>query len=166
MAELEKTINDSQLEKASGGLSEQQRADLRNDLLAMIPESVRAQLTSVRGNVEACKLLAENGVDVEKLEKKIKDAYAGVKKDLLSLSERELANISGGVDDRRYNTVSCECGNSNEDDFSYQFFVSQLMSGRAYRCKRCGNYVLIRNDTYRRIMSPEEYRNWHFYEDF
>ena len=167
MAELNKTIDDSILDKISGGLSAEKRAALRDDLLAMIPLNIRGQLAEIRGNVELCKLLADNGVDVEKIEKKIKDAYAEVKVDLLSLSEKELANISGGVMDAKRG-VFCECGNSNLDDFSYQFFVSQLMGGssRAYRCKKCGNYVLIKNDSYRRYMTAAEYKDWHFYEDF
>lgn len=168
MSTLKKTVDDSKLDEISGGLSDEKRNALRKELLKLIPEEVRTRLASVKSDVDACRLLAENGINIEEVENRIKDAYAGVGKDLLSLTDRELENVSGGFQDNDFGFIWCSnCTNNNRDDFSYQFWVSQLMpEGCAYRCKKCGHYILVRDHTYRKVMTPEEYDRWHYDQYF
>ena len=122
------------------------------------------KLWKVRSDVEACQLLAENGVDVESIERKIRDAYQGIGSNILTLSDRELDRISGGVVERK-SSVWCECSNDDEEEFSYQFWVSQLIEGRAYRCKKCGLYALVKG-SYVRYMTAQEYKDWSVFDGF
>ena len=68
-----KTINNEELEKVDGGLANAYQT-LKKDVAGMIPPDVKEKLRTARGNVEACRILAENGINVETIEKKIADA--------------------------------------------------------------------------------------------
>ena len=161
MSEFKK-INDKDLETVSGGRLAELRAALRKDILTLIPENVRGKLADVKSDVEACKLLAENGVDLDAIEKKIKDAYAKMKINVLELSDTELDTIVGGFDNDKYDDIHCwKCGASERDDFSYQFWASSFLAeGRIYRCRKCDLYYHFINDIEREVWNKYQYTDW------
>jgi hypothetical protein len=68
-----KKIDNEELKKVDGGAFGASYQALRQELNEMIPAEVREKLRASRGsNVETCRILAQNGIDVEKIEKKIK----------------------------------------------------------------------------------------------
>ena len=152
MAEEMKKLNSEQLEKTNGGNATAYR-ELQQDLKAMIPEEVQEKLKTVKGNVAVCKTLAENGIDVEKIEKKISTAgFDQIKLGMQELSTDELEMVTGGYYGDRVDEFVCRCGNRNKDEMSWQFWASMLqeLAGsyyqRTWRCKRCGTYITATED--------------------
>ena len=64
MAEFKKIIEDKNLNDVSGGVIAKRRKALYEDIMSLLPENVKVNLTETKSNVEVCKLLAENGVDL------------------------------------------------------------------------------------------------------
>ena len=152
MEEEMKKLNGEQLEKTNGGTAAAYRG-LQQDLKEMIPEEVQEKLKTVTGNVAVCKTLAENGIDVEKIEKKISAAgFDQIKIGLQELSTDELDMVTGGYYGDRVNEFVCRCGNRNKDEMSWQFWSSMIQElvgsyyRRIWRCKKCGTYITATED--------------------
>ena len=154
-----KKINENYLEKVDGGIGFK---ELKRGLLASLPLSVRQKLARARSDNEACKILAESGVDYQDIESKMKDVFARGGKDLLALNDVELEKIAGGFETDKYGDIECwECDASSRDDFSYQFWASTFLTkGTIYRCKKCGTYQIRYDKNNCRSMSPEVYDAW------
>lgn len=135
------------------------RKSIREQLSKYIPEDLLLKIKDIPGDVQISKFLADNGIDIENVEEKIKTAYKDITDNLTELSQDELAEISGGFHDRDYRyDVKCCCGNNNEDDFSYQFWASAIFSnGGIYRCKKCGHYVEITAEFELTYYNEEQY---------
>lgn len=135
-------IDDSVLNEAAGGTYEK----VRESLLTEISDELREKLTLAVTDKQACKILADSGINVEDLERRVEELGIPVKQ--LSLSEDLLDKVVGGFQDSDYNfDVRCVCGNANRDEFSRQFW-SSLFNSKAksiYRCKKCGQYLVIRD---------------------
>ncbi len=153
MAKEMKKIDNEELKKVDGGMSASYQA-LKHDLNEMIPAEVREKLRASRGsNVETCRILAQNGIDVEKIEKKIKDAGINLNKIYTKeLSDEALLNVSGGSAKADAPFV-CRCGNADISKMSYQL-IDYLLSrldyacnyDYAYRCEECNTYILRLNN--------------------
>ncbi len=123
------------------------------ETLATLSADVKEKLSKANTDVEVCKILSDNGIDVEKIEKEIKRLVPNFNKDYLALNDGDLAKISGGFKNKFSETdVHCTCGASNRKQFSYQFFASNFHDDDEvfdiYRCKECGNKILITNGRY------------------
>ena len=140
MEEMKKIDNEA-LEKVDGGAAGLEVA--RKEVMVGIPVEVQGKIRAARSDAEARRILAENGIDAEKLEKKI--AAAGVNPITLSkLPDEALDKVAGGFEVRGAE-IRCECGNDNREDFSYQFWASSFSAGEKYRCKKCYRYMRIKN---------------------
>ena len=149
MAEEMKKIDNEELEKVDGGMAAAYRR-LHQDVDSLIPSEVKEKLETAKSDVEVCKILAENGIDVEKVEQKIKDAGFNLNKICLQeVRDEELEKIAGGFEFDQA-LVSCRCGNDNRDDFSWQFIASRLSTyprpRDIFRCKKCNTYVYVYSD--------------------
>ncbi len=149
MAAIKKIYNE-ELEKVDGGMTAAYGA-LKEEIRGMIPPEVQEKINAAAGDVAVCKILAENGIDVEKVEKKLKDAGFNLNKICLQeVPDDALANVSGGFKDNQ-SFVSCKCGNDDRDEFSWQWFASNLSVNirprRIYRCKKCNTYVYVYSDS-------------------
>ena len=149
MAEMNK-LNNEALDKVSGG-DAAAFAALQNDVGEMIPPEVREKLRASRGsNVKTCKILAENGIDVEKIENKMKDSgLIKLNKIGLELPDEALDKIAGGSAGARERIV-CRCGNADLNKMSFQIFDSFLANldyecdyDMSYRCELCDTYILV-----------------------
>ncbi len=134
-------INDIKLNEVSGGLQEKYLT-LKNELLAEVPESVKRQLADAKGDVAVCKVLADNGIDLAAIEKKIENAGFNTKRIGLQLPDDDLKGIAGGFEIEGRQFSCSECGASDRRDFSFQFWESLLTPGvhQMYRCKKCNTY--------------------------
>ena len=150
MAEEMKKLNSEQLEKIDGG-DAAAFATLKNEVGEMIPPEVREKLRASRGsNVVTCRILAQNGIDVEKIEKKINDAGINLNKICLKeLPDEALDKISGGSAGATARIV-CRCGNADRKKMSWQVIDSFLSTfdydcdyDMAYRCELCNTYILV-----------------------
>ena len=65
----------------------------------MIPLEVQEKLKKAASKAEACRVLAENGIDVEKIEKKIASGLSQLKFGVHQLSDDVLDKIAGGCGD-------------------------------------------------------------------
>ena len=149
MAEEMKKIDNEELEKVDGGMAAAYRR-LHRDVDSLIPSEVKEKLETAKGDVEVCRILAENGIDVEKIEQKIKDAGFNLNKICLQeVCDEELEKIAGGFEHNQA-LVRCTCGNDNRDDFSWQFIASRLSTyprpRDIFRCKKCNTYVYVYSD--------------------
>lgn len=88
MTDKEK-LNDAALNAAGGAFEK-----ARESLLAEIPDEIQGKLNKAFDDRQVCKILADNGINAEALEKKVEDFGIPVKK--LSLSEDLLDKIVGG----------------------------------------------------------------------
>ena len=149
MAEMNK-LNNEALDKVSGG-DAAAFAALQKDVGEMIPPEVREKLRASRGsNVKTCKILAENGIDVEKIENKMKDSgLIKLNKIGLELPDEALDKIAGGSAGARERIV-CRCGNADLNKMSFQIFDSFLANldyecdyDMSYRCELCDTYILV-----------------------
>ena len=64
MAEEMKKIDNEELEKVDGGMAAAYRR-LHQDVDSLIPSEVKEILETAKSDVEVCRILAENGIDVE-----------------------------------------------------------------------------------------------------
>ena len=152
-----KSIKDEDLKDAAGGVSEKLIL-LKQELLADVPAEVKEKLAGLKSDVEVCKALVQNGVDVAALEKKLKAAGFDLRKLGKEITDREAEGVAGGFENSDYDyDVKCKCGNNNRDDFSYQFFSSLVDSYDWYRCEKCNTYVAITGHNMLHYFSEEEY---------
>ena len=145
-----KKINDKELEKVDDGILEAYRK-VNDELRELLPDDVQKQLENARGDVDFCKILANNGIDVEMVEKKIKDAGFDVNKICLQVPDEGLEKVAGGFE-LNQQLIRCRCGNEDRDEFSWQFFASRFHASASlydiYRCKLCNTYIKITSDYY------------------
>ena len=125
--------------------------NLKHDIQAMIPDEVKEKLNSVTSDIEACRILADNGVDIHVLEKKIKDAGFPAHASTSDLEENALENVSGGFFIGNASTdVVCKCGNRKREDFE-TLFITGLTAGSyknyryVFKCKKCGQIVGVKD---------------------
>ena len=143
MAEEMKKIDSEELKKVGGGMSASFQA-MQHDLDEMIPAEVREKLKNAKGDVGVSKMLAENGIDVEKIEKRIEGAGLPVKKiGFQEVADEALANIAGGS--ARGIAIKCKCGNCDTEKMSFQIFESAISYTHCgcytYRCEICDTYL-------------------------
>jgi predicted RNA-binding Zn-ribbon protein involved in translation (DUF1610 family) len=95
-----------------------------------LPNELLDKLQDARSDMEACKMLADNGVNVEEFEK--------------SVSNEELNKIAGGWQCFGYEFKCPNCGEADRDNISRQFWASMFMdSATKYRCRTCNHYFKI-----------------------
>ena len=149
MAEEMKKIDNDELEKVDGGMASFQA--LKQDLNEMIPAEVREKLKKPRGDVGVSKILAENGIDVEKIEKRIEDAGFELKKTgFQGVADELLDKVSGGSAQAGVQ-IKCKCGNCDRNKMSFQFLASLAGSldayyggaNSVYRCELCDTYIYV-----------------------
>ena len=141
---MTKINNEETIEKVTGGTNKM--TELKNSLADMIGEDVMKKLENVYSDVEVCKILAENGIDLEKVEKRIAEAGLNMNRIGLQLPDDNLSEISGGFYDKDQNDdIDCpNCGNDVRDDFSRQWFASLTSPAESiYRCKKCGMFTAV-----------------------
>ena len=157
--EKEKKLSEEQLKDIDAGLAFK---ELKSDLLAALPLQIKQKLARAKSDNEACKILADSGINYEAIEKKMKEVFARKGKDLLALNDKQLEAIAGGFEDEDYGTIMCfNCYTDKRDDLSYQFWASTfLTSGRIYRCKKCGLYNKILKNRHITVMTETDYDNW------
>ena len=146
MAEEMKKIDNEELGKVDGGMAAAYAA-LKEDLKEMIPAEVREKLRYARGDVDVCRILAENDIDVEAIEKRIGEAgFNQIKIGLQELPDEALDMIAGGSASSKTD-FACKCGNDDREEFSIQFWRSAISTvfdsqyDLVYRCKKCNTYV-------------------------
>ena len=153
MAEEMKKIDNDELEKVDGGMAASFQA-LKQDLNEMIPAEVREKLKKPRGDVGVSRILAENGIDVEKIEKRIEDAGFELKKiGFQEVADEALANVAGGSAQAGVK-IKCKCGNCDRHKMSFQILASiaeglDRYNGGAnsvYRCELCNTYIFVYDD--------------------
>lgn len=71
-----KNLKDENLEEAAGG----RYLALKEELLTALPLNVKEQLSKAVSDVQACKILADNNIDLSEIEKKIEDAGFNMKR--------------------------------------------------------------------------------------
>lgn len=145
MTEEKKKIDREFLEDVHGG-TDAAYCVLKQDVQALFPEAVRIELANAKSDMEAMRILAANGVDLEAIQKKIADAGFGqMNTSLEKLSENALASASGGFFPINTSTdVICRCGARNKDDFTLQAFLALTSATKyalIYRCKKCGQLI-------------------------
>lgn len=141
MTEIKK---DETMEKVSGGTDRQ--AALKDALAKVIGEDVMKKLDGVLSNVEVSRILAENGVDLDKVEQTIKNAGLDMNRIGLQLDDDDLGKISGGFweSDLDDDFDCMNCGNDDRKQFSRQFWASLTTNATSiYRCKKCGMYTAV-----------------------
>ena len=133
-----KNLKDENLEEAAGG----RYLALKEELRAALPLDVKDQLSKAVSDVQVCKILADNNIDLSKIEEKIENAGFNMKRIGLQLADDNLAGIVGGFEDSDYGNIKCRCGNEDRNEFSRQFWASLLTNGTFYRCKKCNKYLV------------------------
>lgn len=136
--------NDETITSVNGGTD--RKAALKAELAKIIGPEVMKKLDGVLSNVEVSKILAENGVDLDKIEQTIKNAGLDMNRIGLQLPEDDLNKISGGFyDDDLDDDFDClNCGNDDRKEFSRQFWASLTTNAKSiYRCKKCGMYTAV-----------------------
>ena len=98
-----------------------------------LSKELQEKLSAAETDVQACKILADNGVDPEAFEKTLPDSY--------------LEQVSGGYKYRDIEIRCPMCGNSEEEQISYQAFASMFCPGeRKFRCCKCSTYWKVNLD--------------------
>ncbi len=156
MAEVKK-IDNEDLEKVDGGKAAAFEA-LRHNLQGMLPEDVRQKVREANGDVETCRVLAENGIDVEQIEKKIKKAGFNLNKiGLQELPDEELDKIAGGFETDGIN-IKCRCGAVHRSCFSYQIIDTMFSYDfvrNIWRCKNCNLLIRQHKDGMYDFLNPQ-----------
>lgn len=129
-------------------------SSLLNTVREMVPAELMEKLKDAKGDVEFCKILADHGVDVEEIEKAVKNSGVDYGEIGIVLDQDELADVSGGwteqVGDRDVVYACPWCGNGDRSETSRQFWATlgaNIMSSQAvtvYRCKKCDQYWEMR----------------------
>lgn len=135
----EKKILENELDKVAGGQETAEQAvnkpivsqkafdEMRAVLEEDLPVAVCDELGRTKSDVEFCRLLAENGIDVQKLQRKIPDEV--------------LSRIGGGNENLSGTKICCpNCENSDSGEISVQVLSSAFSNNSKYRCCKCGCY--------------------------
>lgn len=84
----------------------------------------------MKTDVEACKILADKGIDVEKLQKELPDEF--------------LSQIGGAYVDWCGVEIHCPtCGNADKNELSFQVIATLYAFKTIYRCRKCGNLLSV-----------------------
>ena len=95
-----------------------------------LPKELLEKLETAKSDVEACKLLSDNGVDPEEFEKTLPDGY--------------LEQVNGGYKSLEIDIHCPNCGNGERDEISRQFWASMFTdSATKYRCRKCDCYFKV-----------------------
>lgn len=100
-----------------------------------LSKEMKEKLSEAKSDVDACKMLADNGIDVEEFEK--------------SLSESELETIKGGYTPAFSDfEIECpNCHNGEKEMISRQFWASMFCdSATKYRCRNCNTCFKVYNN--------------------
>ena len=120
---------------------------MKQDLRKIIPVELQEKLDAAKSDMETCKILADNGIDVEMIEQKIADAgFDQIKIGLQEERDIELEMLSAGFRFKDGAEVVCTCGAKDPEDFSYQFWVSSFECGPnegIFRCRKCNRYFKL-----------------------
>ena len=97
----------------------------------VISDELKEQVNESKSDNQACRALADAGVDVEAFEKELPDDY--------------MNTVAGGWEGLDGRDLHCpHCGNNDRDEVSYQIWASMFMdSASKYRCKKCNHYFKI-----------------------
>ena len=138
----EKKIPEDHLDNVSGGQNtnekilkqtikyQSQLEPLRAELEEKMPIGLSRKLADANDDVEICKLLAEHGVNVEKLQRKIPDEI--------------LDQIGGGYDNIFGTEIYCpHCDNKESSEISTQILSSIFSQSSKYRCRKCGGFFKL-----------------------
>ena len=141
----EKKILEDELTEVSGGeetaedfinretASRRKMKELRAILEENIPANLRDGLARAEGDEEFLRMLAENGIEVQKLKRRIPDDA--------------IDRIAGGLKDTEDTVICCpNCENSESDKISLQIFTSIVSGSCQYQCQKCGNFFRPRRD--------------------
>ena len=94
-----------------------------------ISDELKEKLKSCKSDVEVCKMLADNGIDVEEFEK--------------TLPDEVLSQIGGGYKDINGDWIYCPwCNNSEKSELSHQILASLVNQAYIYRCCKCNQYFM------------------------
>ena len=95
-----------------------------------LPKELLEKLETAESDVQACKLLSDNGVDPEEFEKTLPDDY--------------LEQVNGGYKSLEIDIHCPNCGNGERDEISRQFWASMFTdSATKYRCRKCDCYFKV-----------------------
>lgn len=135
--------------------------EMKETLLRDIPAEVREKLSKAESDVQVCQILADNGINLEKMEHTIESFGFDLKKIGLQLPDQYLGAVAGGFHDDDYDfDVACTCGNNDKNNFSRQFWASLLCGPKSiYRCKNCSKYIHIWAHNHIQYMTKEEYND-------
>ncbi len=140
--------NEELMKEASGGTG--RKAELKKALADIVGADVMKKLENVYSNVDVCRILAENGVDLDAVEKKIADAGLDMKRIGLQLPDDRLSEISSGFweEDMKADLECPVCHRDDRKNFSRQFWVSLIAPNTKsiYRCKKCDLYIAVNED--------------------
>ena len=88
---------------------------LRKELIVRLPDDVMKKIEGAYSDAECCRILAENGVNLDEIEKTIADHGFDMHKIGLQVPENELENVAGGFKDSDYfEDVACPWCNTSE----------------------------------------------------
>ena len=113
-------------------MDEKSMEEFRKSLKDKISDELAEKLKTAKSDVEFCKMLADNGVDVEKLQRTLPDEI--------------LDNVSGGYRNYGQDVYCPDCHNGVEDEISYQYLTSLWRFKDVYRCRKCDTYFQIDNN--------------------
>lgn len=136
-------------------MNNEKYTELLKEVRAMLPAEVLEKLKGVASDVEFCKILADNGIDVEEIEKKVKNSGVDFSESTVVLDNDELSNINGGwyewVSDHNVLYECPHCHNGDRERNSRQFwatlsanFFSPSQAVVIYRCRNCGQFWEMR----------------------
>ncbi len=92
-----------------------------------ISDELNEKLKTCRSDVESCRMLADNGIDVEEYQK--------------ALPDEVLKKINAGYEDMIGDTVFCPwCKETASDKISYQTLISLRYNNDTYRCRKRGKF--------------------------
>ena len=148
MSKEYKKIDDAVLEKVDGGGLGDTLGSVRQDIRGMIPADVQEKIRGLKDKEEVSRILAENGIDVKKIEKKFTSGLDQFKTSIHQLSDDALNKVSGGVITR--DQIKCLCG-AGYDDLSLKIFHSFLGAisydpCTVYKCDKCGIILEVYDD--------------------
>lgn len=95
-----------------------------------LPKELLDKLETAKSDVQACKMLADNGIDPEEFEKTIPSDF--------------LNQVNGGYDSFGIDIHCPNCNVGDKDLISRQFWASMFTdSATKYRCRKCNTYFKV-----------------------
>ena len=97
-----------------------------------LPKELQEKLVAAETDVQACKILVENGVDPEEFEKTLPDSF--------------LEQVNGGFVLDGIIVCCPICENSEPSEIAYERFASLFSDGKKFRCRRCDCSFMVYNN--------------------